>query len=168
MKWTDATYRLILHADIRFTEMERRAILEACDEWLRFTKQRMLFEVVFDYDRFDVDLAMSANLILKAKPKFHLIKEYDKEYNCHAIGLCFIPNNHQYILLMVDGRLPNYTVFKTTTMHELGHVLGMCHTEPDSIMQPHNTTLNFTERDAQEFCRVHGCALSDLDYSKTT
>lgn len=159
-----------IRADVLFDSTERRLILQAAEDIFRFTNKRIKYDITFDLTfEIEDDLFAETNVILKSYSTDEYIQESDKKYENNVIGLCYFRENQTKCIYLVSDRLRRSdNLFRTTTIHEFGHYLGMNHTTGCSIMQPINKNLvpYPTYTDAVELARVWRCLPSDLGYFK--
>jgi Zn-dependent peptidase ImmA (M78 family) len=98
----------------------------------------------------------NTSIILKVNEDHPAVVEYDKQYKSKILGLCQYLENDKRIIYIVANRLYNKNLFLTTTMHELGHLIWLNHTDKNSIMHKCNysNVEYFTYIDAVEIANV--------------
>lgn len=156
-----------LHGDLAFTIREQKLILEAAKDMHRFTNGRVLFRIKFDLN--SNDNIYNRNVVLKITSDEELIQKQDKHHEANVLGLYYHRNNGTKSIYMITDRLNSSdNMFRTTMIHELGHYLGMGHTEGCSIMHKHNSNIvpYPTLPDAKELAKIWKCLPTDLSYFK--
>ena len=158
----------IIHADIAFTEEERQYILQAAKDMEFFTNGWFNFDIVFDLDTGNYDAFLDESIMLRVDGYNENIVESDKIHNNTTIGLCRYWDDGTRDIYMVYDRLHDPITWRTTAIHELGHFIGLSHTNGRSIMHKCNSgkILYPTYTDAQEFAKVYNCLPTDLRYFK--
>lgn len=156
-----------IRADSSFNERERKLIVEAAQDMFRFTNKRIKFNIRFDLEPEECDL--ESNVIYRICSDEEYIQKADEKYDNYVIGLCNYRENHTKVIYLIYDRLERSdNLFRTTTIHEFGHYLGMQHTTNCSIMQPVNpNTIPYpTYKDAVELAKIWKCLPTDLAYFK--
>lgn len=164
MSLPEETFIILLHGDMDFSQQERQIVSEAVDRWYEFTNGKFLFHIIYDISKYDLDALTKDDIILKVASSFYLVKESEQRSKGRTCGLCHRFTNRGNIY-MVENRVRNYQTFRTVLMHELGHYIGLDHTEGPSIMYEYtDQTGDFTKNDALAFCEEYGCGLNELRY----
>lgn len=162
-------YQLVeeIHADISFTEKEKLLILRAAKDFEYFSNDQITFDIQFDLDSSDQEAVENQSVILRVDKTHPLIVEMDGYYKYSILGVCQYREDYDALYLVHD-RLRNPITFRTTTIHELGHFVGLDHTNGRSIMHKHNlsSVLYPTRADAIEFAKVYNCKPEELRYFK--
>lgn len=156
-----------LHGDLTFTMREQELILEAAKDMYRFTNGRVIFRIKFDLT--SADDIYDKNVIIKINSDEELIQKQDEHHGSNVLGLYYRRKNDTNSIYMVADRLTDSNnIFRTTVIHEMGHYLGMGHTEGCSIMHKHNSNLvpYPTLTDAKELAKIWKCLPTDLGYFK--
>lgn len=157
------------HGDRNFTGDERNEILDAAETWNYTTNGAAHIDVVFDLDPDSVQNLLDHqddDIILKTSSENENFQE-DGAWD-GTLGMTppwggiHNPQEgsvHMYLLTDVMWKYG----FRTITIHEMGHALGLSH-----IPSPHAVMFNFatkdhtnaclTVADISEFCRVNTCA----------
>jgi hypothetical protein len=133
---TNALTTYIL-ADINFNYQERGIILEAISDLENFCNGLIQIDIFFELDVAKID-DIECTVLLKADDSHPTIIESDNKISAETLGLCQYMTNGQCRLYLVQKRLYNEITFRTTIIHELGHFIGMKHTEMYSIMHKSN------------------------------
>lgn len=164
-------YYDILHADIKFNLKERKEIEAAVQEWNLFCNGFIVLDLVFDYDDEDYQpLPKNRAIIIKANEQHSIIKNYELKNKCLVVGFCHIDNDNGTDIYLLYKRINKFKKsnnnWKTVTMHEIGHYLGMRHVDAICIMHPtgSNYLNSLTEKDAEEFCRIYNVDIKELFY----
>lgn len=157
-----------IHGDISFTKTERFYILEAAKNFEFFSNNQIKFEITFDLDPTDQIAIDSQSIILRVDQSHDMIVEADGYYKSKILGLCQYKDNDTQTIYLVHDRLRNPITLRTTTIHELGHLVGLDHTQGRSIMHRYNTNSSLypTYIDAVEFAIRFNCKPSELRYFK--
>lgn len=162
----DETLIILLRVDITFTRKERAALERSCEEWYRFTRGAIFFHPLFDLYKQDLDAPMQDDLVLRVSPEFWRIAATP----IIACGL-YQPEtiagkkDYRATIYLVPQRLRMPGAFEETMTHELGHFLGLDHTEGRSVMNAGSAGVTrLTEIDAKEFCRAFECGIEELDF----
>ena len=161
-------YTATILADINFTDNERRLILEGLNDLHQFCNGIFELQILFVLDPEDHERVNNNYIILRVSPTHPSIVASDEKVESTTIGLCEYMENKTVRLYLVPERLTNPIMFRTTTIHELGHFLGLGHTERPSIMHKLNyeTVLYPTRRDAEAFGKLTGLAPESFKYFK--
>jgi hypothetical protein len=158
----------VIHADITFTEEERKYILQAAKDMEFFTNDWFTFDITFDLDTENYDAFLEESIMLRVDGYNPSIVKSDEIHQNKTIGLCQYWDDGTRDIYMVYDRLHDPITWRTTAIHELGHFIGLSHTEGRSIMHKYNSKniLYPTYIDAQEFAKVYKCLPKDLRYFK--
>lgn len=157
-----------IYADSQFTEEERISILQAADDFYEFSNHWFEFEISFDLDNTDEEFIKEHHVLIRADSNHPLVLESDSSLVSNTLGLCYYRENFNISLYLVHERLKSHIAYKTTTLHELGHFLGLNHTLGKSIMNRYNSKniLYPTYIDAKEFVKHYKCKIESLKYFK--
>jgi len=156
-----------IHADILFTEKERRLIYAAANDITNFTNNIIQFE--FKFDVIDYSFFHDKSILIKVLSSNEKIKQSDLEHASKTIGLCAWRRNLTKELYLVDDRLSHSSnLFRTTLAHELGHFIGLSHIDKKGLMHPINNQLSPHPNyyDAMHLAHFWKCDPNDLAYFK--
>lgn len=167
-KRLNCEYRTTIFADKTFTNQERILILEALDDLHYFCNGIVELEIVFDLDSNDQEFIKNNCVLFRVDAEHPSIKESDENIKSTTLGLCSYMANDTRRLYLVSERLWNHITFKTTVTHELGHFIGLDHTNKHSIMHKSNysNVLFPTRIDALEMGRAWHINPEDFRYFK--
>ena len=106
--------------------------------------------------------------MLRATEEDPDVRTWDHKTNSKILGLCLHKSNYTANLYILANRIINKHIFRITVIHELGHFLGMGHTDRISVMHKFNygTILYPTYIDALEFGKIYNCEPDQLCYFK--
>lgn len=161
-------YQETILADRNFTETERYLITEARKDLEHFCNGMIALDIRFELDPEDKETIRDNCVLLRVEVTHPSIVESDAKLESITLGLCDYMRNKTRRLYLVPERLTNPITFRTTAIHELGHFIGLSHTEKPSIMHKHNNNniLYPTYIDAVELSKVWNCDIQDLRYFK--
>lgn len=155
-------------ADTNFPEFERQLIIEAKKNLESFCNGAIEIDITFDLDSEDKETIRNSCVLLRVSSNHPSIIKSDEKLQSRTIGLCdYMPNDTRRLYLVTD-RLDNPIAFRTTAIHELGHFIGLGHTERPSIMHKrnYNKVLYPTYVDAQELAKVWNYKPEQFRYFK--
>lgn len=157
-----------IHADESFTTKERQHILEAAADISKFSNGWFLFDIKFDLKITDESACTIPSILIRSDHKDEVISYSDGYFKTKILGLYYRGNNNTRTIHLVEDRLNNDTFWRTVTIHELGHLIGLQHTKKPSIMHKNinHNVLYPTYLDAVEFAKLYGCEPNDLRYFK--
>jgi hypothetical protein len=118
-----ATRPYSVKIDPRFTAEERREILQAFDEWARFSSGHAFF---FESPDGQVEIVREGNEAEAVKADENMRVVYSLGHTRQLVLGARVTLNAERIADTVPGR------FRQIAMHELGHVLGVKHTGSSS------------------------------------
>lgn len=169
-KQLECIYEDVIWADISFSQYERNIILAAVKDLEYFCNGLIKINVIFTLDPNDFDTINNDNVLLKVKSDHSAITSADGYYQSTVIGLCDYMEAGNRRLYLVEDRLKDYHVYRTTAIHELGHFIYMWHTQAPSIMHKHNhnNILYPTYNDAKELAKIWKCPIKMIRYFKLT
>jgi hypothetical protein len=167
-KELDCEYSETIWADTTFTPAERILILESLDDLHYFCNGLVRLEIRFELDKSDSEFIKKNCVLLRVDGYHPSIVASDERIKSTTIGLCDWMANDTKRLYLVHERLSSPTTFRTTSIHELGHFIGLDHTKIPSIMHRsnHNNVLYPTRLDAEEVAKVWSINPQDLRYFK--
>lgn len=156
----------ILYVDPNFSDEEFVYISMAAAEWTRETNGIAKFDVV-KLPQKSIDKSNSI-LIVKVSEYYPNIVLVDRITNHKTIG--FFDKNHPYPNIeIVESRI-TAKIYKSTVLHELGHVVGLLHNEGidgmGTLMYPYDEYggNSITETDLKNFCKIYHCDASKLHH----
>lgn len=151
-------------ADNTFSIEERIYINAAIKNFEYFCNGILKFNIEYTLGHFDN--VVSGHIILKVDANIEAIKFSDKKISARTLGLYAKYSDNLGIIYLVSERLYNSITFRTTTIHELGHLIGLDHTNINSIMHKINCSniLYPTYIDAKEFGLKYKCDPENLKY----
>jgi hypothetical protein len=171
-------------ADAAFLPEERQLILQALDDINYFCNGLVSLQLKFGLDNYDPEVIKDYSVLLRVTAEHPAIIASDERISADTsstgktAGLCALsefPNNYtRKLYLVVDRMLDpvvtkvNSVMFKTTATHELGHFIGMDHTDKQSIMHKVNyaNCLYPSYLDAKEMAARWKISPEDLCYFK--
>lgn len=148
--------------DRKFSLKEKEKIFKALKHWEMATYGLVRFYIVnknaISHNVMKYSKELNSNQICdfvhigKLKEGDDKLKEIDKYEKGKIFGYCWMHYSPR-IILLVPERTPNLLA---TTIHELGHTLGMSHSwQPQSIMNQYlNTGKIITETDLQNLVAI--------------
>jgi Matrixin len=152
-----------------FTPEEMQQIKEAAQEWEEKTHHFVIFDEVY-YEPKEITPNISSGnnnvVMVNCFLGMQCIQEMDeavkKEHpnasTLYGIGL-YVPKSPNPMIYIASDRISTWHEYKTATLHELGHSLGLDHDEKDNqaIMYYAPSAQHLTDEDIREFCKLHGC-----------
>lgn len=164
LEWQYSEYIL---ADITFTPKERDYILAGIKNFEYFCNGMIKFSIKFELEPKTL-VPPNCSLLLRSASADPIIVLADDKFKSNILGLCQVTEAGARLIYLVHDRLAQDNVWRTTTAHELGHYVGMHHTERPSIMHRLNygNVPFFTYIDALEFAHTFACSAEDLKYFK--
>jgi hypothetical protein len=160
-----------IFADKNFTEEEKILIMAGAKDLEKFCNGIIKFEIYFTLDSDNQDQLDSNCVMLRSEEVDPHIVSMDEKFKARILGLCSYMDNGTRRVHLIPARLRNTLQFRTTVIHELGHFIGLDHTEAPSIMHKSNfgNVLQPTHLDAVEMAKVYvqfGCTPEDFKYIK--
>lgn len=161
-------FQAIIFGDKSFTSKERKLILDGLEDLHYMCNGLIAIDIVFDLDLNDAEKIKNNNVLIRAEESDPAISKADGYFNYDILGLCEYFKNNTVRLHLVHKRLRNPFTFKTTTIHEFGHMIGLDHTDKHSIMHKHNNgDIGYPNYiDAKEIARVWDIEIDNLKYYK--
>jgi len=156
----------IILVDKSFSENEQKLIIEAVDNLEQFSNGLIRIILKFDLEPDDEERIDNHHVILRVASSDTIIASADEQFDSNILGLCQVMDNDTRKLYLVHDRINNDIVFRTTALHELGHFIGLDHTQRPSIMfrQISPRVLYMTYKDAVEMAKVWQMLPSDFRY----
>ncbi len=166
-KKVECYYQDIVLVDNTFTPDEQKLIIEALKNLEDFCNGMVQIILKFDLDPNDNERINNNSVLLKVSPEHPAIIESDKKLEANTLGLCSYLSNDTCTLYLVSDRLSNPVTFRTTAIHELGHFIGLGHTEMPSIMHKSNNSVLYpTYKDALALAHAYSQHPKDFRYFK--
>lgn len=161
-------YQDIIYVDKTFTPDEQKLIMEAVKNLEEFCNGMIELFLSFELDPDDYDTIRNNSVLLRVNSDHEAIVTSDARIDGYTIGLCDYMSNDTRRLYLVMDRLPGSIIFRTTTIHELGHFIGLGHIDSPSIMHRRNNSnvLYPTLKDAKEVSTRWNVYYKDLKYFK--
>lgn len=155
-------YKDYIYADTSFTKNERILLKNAVSDIEYFCNGLIKLNIIYE------DHTDNCNILIKAEEDHPSIIKSDNEFDCNTLGLCEWMTDNTRRLCLVYKRLSNNITFTTTATHELGHFLGMSHTDIPSIMYKYNMykVPYLTLIDAKAFASIWNIDFRMLRYLK--
>lgn len=149
-------YHDIILVDKTFTTKQQELIRAALKDLQYFCNGLIEINLIFDLDPEDKERIKNHSVLLNVDSSHPAIEASDERLQAKTLGLCEWLDNDTKRLYLVQERLPTDIIFRTTAIHELGHFIGMGHTEIPSIMHKNNNSnvLYPTYKDAKELSEV--------------
>lgn len=152
-----------VYVDNKFDDIEKQYIIEAGKEWELRTHNLVEFNFLFEFSLDDIELVNSryALIIKKANKNDEDFNRFDKKLQ-DALGV-YDPRPNTPIIYILSERL-DFTDYKATVMHELGHSLFLKHSNSGkAIMYPYigkeDIHKNIHTIDLEQFCDLYQCFL---------
>ncbi len=167
-KQLECAWSSIILADTNFPESERKLILDAKADLEYFCNGLITLDIRFELDSEDVEVIRKNCVLLRVSPNHPSIVASDENLKASTLGLCDYMSNDTRRLYLVPERLTGPITYRTTAIHELGHFIGLDHTERPSIMHKsnYNGVLYPTRIDAKELAEVWGRNPEEFRYFK--
>ena len=160
-------YQDLVLVDKSFTDEEKKLIVLAIKDLEYFCNGLIQIIPKFDLDPEDQETIKNNSVLLKVGPDHPSIVASDEKLELNTIGLCEYMENDTKRLYLVNGRLHNDIMFRTTAVHEFGHFIGLGHTPMPSIMHKSNNSVLYpTREDALELSRIWKIYPGHLKYFK--
>jgi len=161
-------YQALIFADKTFTKKERELILEGLEDLNFICNGLVYLDITFNLEPEDEERIKHNNVLIRASTDHPAIEYADGYYEYNILGLCEYFTNDTVKLYLVPERLKSKSLFRTTTTHELGHMIGLNHTAKHSIMHRfnYNSILYPNKDDAEEIAKIWQINVDDLKYHK--
>lgn len=156
----------ILYVDPNFTDEEYVYISMAASEWTKETNCIAKFDVM-KLPQKNINW-MKSIFIVKVNEYNPNIIMLDKTNRNKTLG--FFDNSHPINNVLIVESRTNSKNFKSTILHELGHVLGLQHNKGiegmGTLMYPYDEFGGsaITDTDLNQFCRIYHCDVSSLHH----
>ncbi len=157
----------ILYIDSTFSEEEIAQITDAAITWTTKTHYIAQFDVVTLPTDKKIDLS-KALFVLKVTSGYPEVVFLDGFNHDSTLGYYHEKGAAPYIGL-IPSRMESYD-YKTVTLHELGHALGLKHAsnleDMGTLMYP---TIDYgsdfiTHKDLEQFCGIYHCNVDQLEH----
>jgi len=161
-------YQDTILADKNFTTNERKMITSAINNLHQFVNGAIRISLEFTLDPNDTATINQNSVLFRSNSRSETIKKSDGIAQTKTLGLCNYMSNNTCQMYLVMDRLSDSATFESTTLHELGHFIGMGHVESPSIMSRFNS-VRITEpalNDAKELGRLLQIHYKNFRYLK--
>lgn len=150
--WEKGTGEYTVYIESSFTQEKRSEIQTALDTWERDTNDTVTFTLTEDSSESPDRIRIYATTYRK------LSKEHGGGPGDWTTGYCTYEGTGSDIQLSRDLNRPQ---FIENAEHELGHALGLQHTER-GVMNPGGLYPHVECTDLHQFCEVWGCDASKM------
>lgn len=156
-----------LYIDRNLSEEELFTITAAAMEWHLATNSLITYDVVrLPHKNIDIENSIVIVIVSADFPEIIALDSAEQQEEGTHMGYYHERGYVPYIGL-VPGRIEDRE-YKAVILHELGHSLGMKHTDDVSgigtLMYPNidGGANKITDEDLQAFCQIYGCNASKL------
>jgi len=157
-----------VYIDSEFNDDDQELIEQAIDEWDYSTNHMVDYEFVGKIDLKDYySLNENDIFIYKTDHQDLFIKNLDdgRKDGLITIGYCRIYKQKATKLYIVYDKIYTYSDLKAVVIHELGHSIGLLHTNDENSVMYYNegkATGYITNVDLVNFCNLYYCDPKDM------
>ena len=137
----------------KFSTDEKEIIKNSFLEWQTYTKSIVLFNINY------FDSKYKSLYFERVSDDDLFAVEIDNYANGNVLGAYEEGINYSVIFIIPD-RLTDFKSFKSTTLHEIGHSIGLNHNKiKNTLMYPNEdfASINITKYDLTQFCKIYSC-----------
>lgn len=161
----------ISHFDVyisnRFDANDVKLINEATQEWEEKTNHLIIYHIYYNFDishSSDIQYKSHSLVFIKLSKYDATMPQIDKTYGGKVLGL-FDGTGMVPKVFLIPDRLLGANYERSVILHELGHFLGLSHSETeDTLMYPSqdHSSKHITKDDLQAFCKIWNCPVNVL------
>ena len=159
---TQRSQPMVIYIDKEFNSEEQTDIYKAMRAWEQVSDNKLFFKPIWNTPKPGVyhkhhDSPRIVFFWKIDKNSNHLSKKLREEYK-HTHGL-FVPKSKTAAHIIVFAKNITRKHFYQVALHELGHYLGLPHTNKSSraIMASHVEGNCITNFDAEPLCKIYDC-----------
>ena len=162
-------YQDVIHADVKFNAFERKQLALAVQDWNLFCNNLIEIDLIFDYYGRE-DFEEDRTVLHRTEEKTNKIKQYEEENKVSVLGFFTHSPTGRADLYLIPSKLYTEHEWRTTAMHEIGHLLGLQHIPEVAVMHSSSNfcPIYMNQSDAKEFARIYKLDPEDLVYALNT